>query len=213
MVTEKQALSEAIGGLYETFSDYPLAQKIEGCPCCVSDEDESSLHRKPLRELTAEDLTRYATKALTTWGTENDFKHFLPRLFELVTEKDGIAYEIDLAILFGKLDYAAWNTWDKRERTAVRRYLKALWVFVLSVPTEAVTIEEYLCALSQAEEDLSWYLDTWQSLQSDTALNHLVEFVEAQGSLAKGKLTDAFWGGRRGQILQIIGWLKQNGFA
>jgi len=159
MTIEKQALAAAIEGLYEMFSAYPLAAKIDGCPCCVSDQDESSLHRKPLHELTAEDLSRYAFKALTTWGTKNDFKHFLPRLLELVTEKDGIANEIDLAVLFGKLEYAHWNTWPARERAAVRRYLTVLWLFVLSVPMEAVKIDEYLCAIGQAEDDMSSYLD------------------------------------------------------
>ena len=213
MTYEEQALNNAVEGLYVTFAGYPLAKNIQGCPCCVSDEDESSLHRKPLRELSAEDLTRYAFKSLTTWGTVSDHKHFLPRLLELVTEKDGIAYGIDLAVLFGKLDYADWNTWDSQERAAVRRYLMTLWLFVLSVPTEAVTVSEYLCAIGQAEEDLLNYLNTWQNLQSDIALNHLVEFVEAQGSLHKGKLTDAFWGGRRCQMLQVVGWLKENGLG
>lgn len=213
MTSEKQELAEAIEGLYKVFMDYPLVRKIDGCPCCVSDEDESDLHRKPLRELTAEDLRRYATKALTTWGTENDFKHFLPRLFELVTEEEGIAYEIDLAILFGKLEYAHWNTWPSQEHAAVRDYLIALWLFVLSVPMEAVTIDEYLCAISQAEEDLSHYLNAWQNLQSDTALNHLVEFIEAQDSLHKEKLADAFWSGRREQMSQVVEWLRRNGLA
>ncbi len=213
MTTEKQALAEAIEGLYATFSGYSLAQKVEGCPCCVSAEDEAVLHLQPLQRMTAEDLRRYATKALTTWGTENDFKHFLPRLFELVIEEEGIAYEIDLAILFGKLKYAHWNTWPSQEHAAVRDYLEALWLFVLSVPMEAVTIDEYLCAIGQAEEELSHYLTVWQNLQSNTALNHLVEFVEAQDSLHKGRLMDAFWSGRREQMAQVVEWLRKMGLA
>lgn len=213
MTPEEQALNDAVEELYKVFSGYPVAPKIEGCPCCVSEEDESSLHRTSLREMTAEDLRRYATKALTTWGTENDFKYFLPRLFELVTEKEGIVYEIDLAILFGKLEYAHWNTWPSQEHAVVRDYLEALWLFVLSVPMEAVTIDEYLCAIGQAEEELSHYLTVWQNLRSDTALNHLVEFVEAQDSLYKGKLTDAFWSGRREQMAQVVEWLRKMGLA
>ena len=159
MVTEKQALSEAIESLYETFSDYPLAQKIEGCPCFVSDEDEISLHRKPLRRLTAEDLTRYATKALTTWGTVSDYKHFLPRLFELVPELEGITYELDIEVLFGKLRYGKWEIWPEGEQKAIRQYLMALWRFVLSVPMDAEIIDEYLDGIGQAEDDMSSYLE------------------------------------------------------
>ena len=213
MTSEKQALAEAIEGLYATFSGYPLAQRIEGCPCCVSDEDESSLHRKPLRELTAEDTRRYATKALTTWGTESDFKHFLPHLLELVTEEDSIACEVDLEVLFGKLHYAKWNAWPEQERAAVRRYLMALWLFVLSVPMEAVAIDEYLCAIGQAEEDLSSCLDAWQNLQADIAINYLIEFVASEDSLHKGRLTNAFWQGRREQMSQVVERLKGNGLV
>ena len=36
MTTEKQILTESIDGLYAVFSIYPLAQEVEGCPCCVS---------------------------------------------------------------------------------------------------------------------------------------------------------------------------------
>lgn len=212
MTLERQALTEAVEGLYEVFTDYPLARKIEGCPCCVSDEDESNLHRKPLRELTSEDLSRYAFKALTTWGTENDFKHFLPRLLELVTEADSIACEIDVEVLFGKLHYADWYIWPEQERAAARHYLMALWLFVLSVPMEAVAIDEYLCAIGQAEEDLSSYLDAWLNLQTDIAINHLFEFVASEDSLHKGRLTDAFWQGRREQMSQVVEWLKENGF-
>ncbi len=213
MTTEKRALTEAIEGLYEAFLDYPLALKIEGCPCCVSAENESALHRSPLRELTAEDLSRYAFKALTTWGTENDFKHFLPRLLELVTEENSIIYEVDIEVLFGKLSYAKWNTWPEPERAAVCRYLMALWLFVLFVPMEAIAVDEYLCGIGQAEDDLSSYLDVWQNLTMDTATNHLVEFVADQDSLHKGKLTNAFWQGRREQMSQVVGWLKEIGLV
>jgi len=159
MTTEKQALAAAIEGLYEMFSAYPLAAKIDGCPCCVSDQDESSLHRKPLHELTAEDLSRYAFKALTTWGTKNDFKHFLPRLFELVPEPEGITWELDIEVLFGKLRYGKWETWPEGEQKAIRRYLVSLCRFALSLPADDYMVDEYLGGIEQAEDDISSYLD------------------------------------------------------
>ncbi len=213
MTSEKQALAVAIEELYKVFTDYPIAQKIDGCPCCASDEDKSNLHRKPLRGLMTDDLSRYAFKALTTWGTENDFKHFLPRLLELVTEADSIAHEIDVEVLFGKLHYADWKDWPEQERAAVRHYLMALWLFVLSIPMEAVAIDEYLCAIGQAEDDLSSYLDAWQNLKTDMAINHLIEFVASKNSLYKGRLTNAFWQGRREQMSQVVGWLRHNGLV
>jgi len=54
---------------------------MEGCPCCVSNEDKEKLHTKELRLLEESDISRYAFRALTTWGDIDDFKHYLPRIF------------------------------------------------------------------------------------------------------------------------------------
>ncbi len=48
-----------------------------------SPEDEKRLHKTSLRELNAKDLELYATDALFVWGNVDDFRHFLPRIFEL----------------------------------------------------------------------------------------------------------------------------------
>ena len=84
-------LKESIENLYSTFSIYPLNSKMEGCPCCVSDADKEKIHSKQLRELEEEDLSRYVFKAMTTWGDTDDFKHYLPRIFELLSTTDFIA--------------------------------------------------------------------------------------------------------------------------
>lgn len=46
--------------------------------------------------------------AVYTWGTADDFKHFLPRLFELlVTDSDAF---VDTAAVFAKLNYESWSS-------------------------------------------------------------------------------------------------------
>ncbi len=147
-------MAAALETLYSVFSGYPLARKIKGCPCCVSDEDKTLLHIRPLRELTAEDLSRYAFKALTTWGTENDFKHFLPRLLELAADPYDLSGEIDVEVLFGKLSYAKWRNWPLEEQQAVGLYFSALWQWLLTLPLEEWVLEDYLSAVGRAGEDL-----------------------------------------------------------
>ena len=67
----------------------------------------SPLIAKRLRDLTDTDLKKYAFKALTTWGNADDFRHFLPRLFELeAVHPQRIVGLVDPEILFGKLAYA-----------------------------------------------------------------------------------------------------------
>ena len=77
-------LKISIESLYSIFSIYPFKSTMDGCPCCVSDSDKEKIHTKQLRELDGDDLSRYAFKAMTTWGDTDDFKHYLPRIFELL---------------------------------------------------------------------------------------------------------------------------------
>lgn len=39
MTSEEQAVTEAVKTLYDVFAVHPPAQKVEGCPCCVSAEE------------------------------------------------------------------------------------------------------------------------------------------------------------------------------
>ena len=117
-------LELSVQKLYETFSVYPLRQKIEGCPCCISEGDEERIHSQPLRELSAEDLSRYVFKAMTTWGNTDDFKHFLPRILEILTDED---FSVSTATILGKLEYGNFDRWPESERLAIRNFLLEWW--------------------------------------------------------------------------------------
>ena len=69
-------------------------------------DDKSTLHSKQLRELEDEDLARYAFKAMTTWGDVNDYKHYLPRIFELSAKRELL---VDTFVTLGKLEYGKWT--------------------------------------------------------------------------------------------------------
>jgi hypothetical protein len=116
--------------LYTTFARYPLKPTLRGCPCCVSEADKSRLHVAPLRELTSEDLSRYAWKAMSTFGDEEDFKHFLPRMLELMALGDS---PVDDDLLLHKLEYAKWRTWPAEEVQAVEAFLLEWWQSSLMV--------------------------------------------------------------------------------
>lgn len=110
--------------LYRVFSRYPFPSDMEGCPCCVSDEHLRLLRSKPLRQLGGEELSRYVFKAMTTWGTEDDFKYYLPRIFELyISGWDGI----DTFLVLDKLLYGKWQKWPEEEQEAVRDYVLNWW--------------------------------------------------------------------------------------
>jgi len=114
-----------IENLYQVFAKYRLRPGMVGCPCCVTESDIERLYKKKLRELDKEDLGKYSLKAVTTWGDEYDFKHFLPRILELWD--DCVSHDM----LFMKLQYLHWETWPPQEKDAIVVYfesiLKSLW--------------------------------------------------------------------------------------
>lgn len=115
---------ELIEQLYRIFRRYPFPAGMEGCPCCVSDRHLLLLRSKPLRQLGDHELSRYAFKAMTTWGTEKDFKYYLPRLMELyVSGRDNF----DARLLMDKLSYGKWRTWPADEQEIIVAYLLNWW--------------------------------------------------------------------------------------
>lgn len=147
-VAMRADLAAAIESLYEVFDAYPLKDRIDSCPHCELDEAESRLHARPLREMTWADLGAYSSRAMTTFGDEDDFRHFLPRILELyVFDHPGAPYF--LTMLFGKLDEAGWTTWPTAEVVAIRRLVEA-W-------------ERTLAAGAGESEEGAWELEELRS--------------------------------------------------
>lgn len=203
-------LKRAIEGLYRIFSRYPLRPHVDGCPHCVSDKDHALLYSSELRDLGPDELARYAFKAMTTWGDKDDFRHFLPRIFEL-TCTDGESLPIDPEIVFKKLTYANWDTWPPNERQAITSFFEALWSNVLDHFPHEFSAEDCLCAIAQAAADVTHYLDRWQIGQSLTHAQHFALFIEhnPRWSHRHGwELFGSFWEDRPAQARQVVDWLR-----
>jgi hypothetical protein len=67
-----------------------------------------------------------------------------------------------------------------------------------------------LCAIANAEADLSMYLLEWMRTYTPSASAHLADFVSdaVPRWMKKGKLPDAFWGERAEQAAQVVDLLK-----
>lgn len=109
-------MRQQIETIYKTFSPYPLKRTVNACPCCVNDTDQALIQSKPPRELNSHDLQKYTSKAITTWGDVDDFKHFLPRILELMVLDE---YASDFALIIGKLQYADFKHWKEKEVAVV----------------------------------------------------------------------------------------------
>ena len=122
-------LAESVENLYKQFQKYDLPEKIHGCPHCELDDAETKLHSVSLAQLSWDDFGVYPFKAMTTFGDELDFKHFLPRILELFTfDYFNSHYSFD--IFLEKLKYANWKSWENYERDSILIVIKS-WMGTL----------------------------------------------------------------------------------
>jgi hypothetical protein len=103
--------------LKQVFSKYPRPRDVEGCPHCVSEYDRQSLKQG--------NLDKYLWKAMTTWGGEDDFKHYIPQMFSFVflEEEHG-----DGSILLSKLNYV--ENWIPEETQAIVAWFSAYFQYI-----------------------------------------------------------------------------------
>lgn len=208
-------LAAAIDTLYRVFRRYELRNNTDPCPCCHSTQAELAVHHKPVNKLSSRDLHQYAMDAIYTWGTGDDFKHFLPRLFELlVTDSEEF---VDAASVFSKLTYeswcsTSWRTWPNPEQSAVSDYFRAVWNAVLISDPMDLRFDGahgWIEAIAQAEHDLSRYLDCWLKLESPNAHRSLASMIVNQGLPNIKSPSGGYWAGHREQWRQLNDWLRR----
>jgi hypothetical protein len=117
----------AIEGVYAAFSYAKRPASVDGCPCCMSAEQYETLTAKPLRDLTSADLDEYASDALLTMGSEDDYQYFLPRILELSLE-DGAEWISSIEITGTKMRMAGFEGWTGERRSAINDlWLAVIW--------------------------------------------------------------------------------------
>lgn len=165
-----ESLKKSIENLYSVFSKYEIRSFIEGCPCCVSDRDKEKIHSMELRELEEEDLSRYAFKAMTTWGNVDDFKHFLPKILELCIDHD---LGIQPFGIFGKLKYGKLEIWEYAEKEAVTTFLLEWWKYFLENRT--FFDDDLFFGIYNVTGEMEKLLDFWKV---DVAQNSFMIYVD-----------------------------------
>lgn len=164
------------------------------------------LFSKDLNDLTAQDLSRFAGKSMTTWGDVDDYKHFLPRIFELTAELD-TPYEVWIA--FDKLQYGNWDTWEDVEKESIYKYMLSLWDSLLKNDSEKAEwlFMEYFSALVRFYPKLPDILNIWAQETGKPATNHLVNLIfnERETLFDKGYIDGLHK--NYDNAKELIGWL------
>lgn len=185
---------EAVEGLYVAFADHRQPRLLDPSPLARPKGMLSRLLGKPLRQLSAETLGPYSSGAVSTVGTDRDFRHFLPRILELSVIPSGEP-GLDPALIGGKLQYCAWNQWPDGERKAVTDFFTAVWALTLTCNPDEAEPLQWLAAMARSGLDLTAALRLWETSSSQWAWLHLADFVRDQPKRFRetGEIRTAYW--------------------
>ena len=201
-------LKTATEGLYRIFKARP-PRSIAACPCCVDEDDVRTLTTTPLRELSATALSSYVSSLFLTAGGPQDYKYFLPRIFDLAPGDPSWASCTE--VVFDKLGRGNWQDWPETERKAVQAFIDA-WFEVEIHAIEAMPdytacgdeIDALVCGLALAGADLKPYLT--RLLESPAALRAF--YYWNQRNLDDSRLSNAFWTDRPQVEKEVAAFLR-----
>jgi hypothetical protein len=147
-------LEDAIEGLYVAFAPCRKGG-VAGCFCCTPSDGPGRLKSKKLRDVSdAEGLSSYAMSATYTWGTLNDFKHFLPRILQLKAQGE---LWVDLQLVYAKLANGAWL---EAEKSALQRFTRELLRQSLSgTPIRHLRVRDVIESAGLARMDVARLLE------------------------------------------------------
>jgi len=170
-------LKISIEKLYDTFAKYQGLSKLDGSP--LYDDLgiwNKELRNKKLRELTDEDLSRFAGKVILTWGDENDYRFYLPRILELTAE---LKTPYQIWTLYSRLEDANWKTWVIEEQAAINEFTIELWCKLLCDSSEKAEWEfkDYFHAIANFYADFSQLLKIWEINDSFASIKHLTNYI------------------------------------
>jgi len=115
----------------------------------------------------------------------NDYKHFLPRIFELTAELK-TPYEIWIA--FDKLVLGKWEKWDDNEQKVIHEYMISLWESVVNDNSERAEwdFKDYFSALAHFYPSFTELLNVWGKFESKASVKHLANYIWEEENILFG---------------------------
>lgn len=142
---EHMSLEAAIEAVYAAFSDAIKPSLVEGCPCCMTADEYEAITAKPLRELSDAELDEYASDAMLTMGTEDDYTYFLPRILELTIE-EGDNWLTAIEITCNKMQMVGFERWNEERQSAIQNLWLSYIREMASSEDQYFDIDSWLCA-------------------------------------------------------------------
>jgi hypothetical protein len=171
----------------------------------------------PVRSVPAAAIDRWLPHAVTTWGTPDDLRALLPRVFELLTA--GLLATPAEAV-FAKVRQADWGEWPIDEIRAVDDIVDALWIATIAQHPSLIGLpaSRVLASIAELGRELRPHLDDWLLMASSSGLHaaaarrHLAELARQVQNLEAIDLSVAslFWSPRPAEAERLAEWISSD---
>lgn len=209
-VIPSDALRSAIERSYEAFAREPRPTRWRAAPHRDGDALLRQLTAVPLAELSDEAIGPYAGWAITTVGSAQDYRYFLPRILALAATGSGWI-GADPPVIVGRLKMSQWESWAAAQRDAVLNLFETASHSSLAGGGDGwMDIENWLCGLAHLDRPLEPFLLAWAEADSVEAALQLSRFVRGDAKrLARGDIiASGFWDGVDISVRQqVSAWL------
>lgn len=173
----------------------PRPEKLRTSPYRDADKVWQSLTSAPLRELGDKQIGPYCGWAITTVGDDRDYRHFLPRIFELsVTNPSWLGTEPP--ILAKKLELAHWRSWPSDQQASVLQFFHSAFLAALEKhPDEGIDASDWLCGLVTLGEPASRVMELWIASPAINAHLQMASFIidQARDLSLWAKVSGPYW--------------------
>lgn len=162
--------------LYKVFKPYVVLGNLRdrSCDCCVTNNEIKLLLSKKLEELSEDDIGHFMRSAVTTFGDVSDYKHFLPRILELLKSNSDF---LDDFLTFEKLNYSEWETWNKNEIDAIDNYFIALFREIINNEKSSYEEIENILSLVVKYSNIKKATEVLENTNSLVVIKYIVDYV------------------------------------
>jgi hypothetical protein len=207
-----QLLGLAIERSYQVFADNAVGPQMIVRRGDVTPDDVAAL-AGPIRSVAAAAIDRWLPHAVTTWGTAEDLRALLPRVFELLTA--GLL-ATPPEVVMARVRQSDLSGWPVDEVRALEDIVGALWLATLAEHPSLIgyPAERVLAAIAELGHELGPYLDDWLLLATSArtgapARRHLAELGRRVRHLQDSGigLGGLFWSPRPPELERLEAWL------
>ncbi|WP_421358021.1 hypothetical protein [Agrobacterium rosae] len=174
---------------YDVFARYRRPLVLHASPLRDPEKLLKQLTAKPIRFLDVEDVQEYASAAITTVGSVEDYKHFLPRLLDLATGSGAVEPEM-IAL---KLKKAGWRAWPKNEQQSLEEVFVHACVDAFKQHTDDYLAGKWLVSLAILNIDIGGLWTDILATNDECCALQIADLLLSDNLFASDPSERAYW--------------------